>query len=61
MNSLYKYHMNIGLFGANFNLILDKKGFIRESILGILRHYFLVVGRYKVFKQMSLIFMSLFR
>ena len=63
MKSIYEYFMNIGLFGAYslFNLILDKKGFIRESILGILCHYFLVVGRYKVFKQMSLIFMSLFR
>ena len=47
--------MNIGLFGTYFNLILDKKGFTRESILGILHHYFLVVGRSKVFKQMSLI------
>ena len=42
---IYEYSMNIGLFGANFNLILDKKGFIRESILGVLHHYFIVVGR----------------
>ena len=28
---IYEYSMNIGLFGANFNLILDKKGFFRES------------------------------
>ena len=55
-----KIYMNIGLFGANFNLILDKKSFIRESILEM-RHYFLVVSRYKVFKQMSLIITSLFR
>ena len=44
-----------------FQLDFGQKGFIRESNFGILRHYFLVVGRYKVFKQMSLIFMSLFR
>ena len=37
-----------------------KKCFISESILGILSHYFPVVGRYKVFKQMSLFFMPLF-
>ena len=24
---MYEYHMNIGLFGRNFNLILDKKSF----------------------------------
>ena len=61
MKIIYEYYMNIGVFGTYFKLILDKKGFTRESILEILCHYFLVVGRYKVFKQMSLIFMSLFR
>ena len=30
MKSKYEYYMNIGLFGTYFNLILDKKGFIRE-------------------------------
>ena len=43
MKSIYEYFMNIGLFGTYFNLIMDKKGFSGESILGILRHYFLVV------------------
>ena len=50
MKLIYEYYMNIGLFGANFNLILDKKGFFRESILRILCHYFLVVGRYNFSK-----------
>ena len=26
--SLYKYYMNIGLFGTYFNMILDKIGFL---------------------------------
>ena len=60
MKSIYECYIIIGLFGTYFNLILDKKSFIRESILEM-RHQFLVVGRYKVFKQMSLIFMSLFK
>ena len=35
MKSIYEYYMNIGLLGTYFNLILDKKGFIIESILQI--------------------------
>ena len=56
MKLLYEYYMNIGLFGTYFNLILDKMRFFGNIVS--LSPW----GRgYKVFKQMSLIFMSLFR
>ena len=57
MKSFYEYYMNIGLFGTYFNLILDKIGFSVNQFW----KYYATIGRYKVFEQMSLILMSLFR